>query len=60
LYNLVGKDAICNSEGETLTAQDRVNQIFSKMDKDGDRQITVEEFKVAANQDPSLLTLFDM
>jgi len=30
------------------------------MDKDGDRQITVEEFKVAANQDPSLLTLFDM
>jgi len=51
---------MCNSEGESLTAQDRVDQVFSKMDKDGDQQITLEEFTILANQDPSLVTLFDM
>ena len=60
MYNLHGKDVMCNSEGESLTAQDRVDQVFSKMDKDGDQQITLEEFTILANQDPSLVTLFDM
>lgn len=60
MYKAIGKDVIYDFEGESFTVQDRVDQMFSNMDKDGDQQITMEKFTIFANQDPNLLTLFDM
>lgn len=44
-----------NEDG--LTPQQRVDKIFSKMDKNNDDQISLEEFKEAAKGDPSIVLL---
>ncbi|KAL3983536.1 histamine receptor H2 [Sarotherodon galilaeus] len=44
-----------NEDG--LTPQQRVDKIFSKMDKDQNDEITLEEFKEAAKSDPSIVLL---
>jgi len=44
-----------NQDG--LTPQQRVDKIFTKMDKDKDDQISLEEFKEAAKSDPSIVLL---
>ncbi|MEQ2217336.1 hypothetical protein XENOCAPTIV_005774 [Xenoophorus captivus] len=41
-----------NEDG--LTPEQRVDKIFSKMDKNNDDQISLEEFKEAAKSDPPL------
>ena len=40
-----------------LTPEQRVDKIFSKMDKNKDDQITLDEFKEAAKSDPSIVLL---
>lgn len=44
-----------NEDG--LTPEQRVDKIFSKMDKNNDDQITLDEFKEAAKSDPSIVLL---
>ncbi|CAK8690759.1 unnamed protein product [Clavelina lepadiformis] len=58
IYKLIGDRRIQEVLPNRLTAQQRADQIFSKMDKDGDENITLEEFKIAVSQDPSLVLLF--
>jgi len=45
---------------DNLTAAERAELIFSKMDKDGDEHVTAEEFTLAAQKDPSLTMLFQL
>ena len=45
---------------DQLTAAERAELIFSKMDKDGDEHVTAEEFTLAAKRDPSLTMLFQL
>ena len=44
-----------NEDG--LTPEQRVDRIFSKMDKNNDDQISLDEFKEAAKSDPSIVLL---
>lgn len=56
---MVGK-ILTTGMNDDLTPEQRVERIFSKMDKDHDEQITAAEFAAAANEDPSLVMLLQM
>lgn len=59
IYNMVGS-ILSSNMSDGLTPQQRVERIFSKMDKDHDEQITAVEFAQAAKEDPSLVMLLQM
>ena len=54
---MVGSDEIQRSMGADMTPQERVEDIFTRMDKDNNCKVTFDEFRQAVNQDPSLLML---
>lgn len=43
-----------------VSAEKRVENLFSKIDKNGDELITAEEFKKAAAEDPGLVMILNM
>lgn len=47
-------------EADGQTTEDRVDRMFARIDKDGDQSITVEEFKKAVLEDPSLVTIMQI
>uniref|UniRef100_A0A8C7XSA3 Hippocalcin-like protein 4 n=1 Tax=Oryzias sinensis TaxID=183150 RepID=A0A8C7XSA3_9TELE len=60
MYDLDGDGKITRMEmleiiEDGLTPQQRVDKIFSKMDKDHNDEISLEEFKEAAKSDPSIV-----
>ncbi|XP_007120867.1 hippocalcin-like protein 4 isoform X3 [Physeter macrocephalus] len=57
IYKMVGTVITMRMNQDGLTAQQRVDKIFKKMDQDKDDQITLEEFKEAAKSDPSIVLL---
>ncbi|KAK2533890.1 hypothetical protein Q9233_004427 [Columba guinea] len=62
MYDLDGDGKITRVEmleiiEDGLTPEQRVDKIFSKMDKNKDDQITLDEFKEAAKSDPSIVLL---
>nr|XP_033812841.1 hippocalcin-like protein 4 isoform X1 [Geotrypetes seraphini] len=57
IYKMVGSGIMMKVNQDGLTPQQRVEKIFTKMDKDRDDQITLEEFKEAAKSDPSIVLL---
>ena len=57
IYKMVGQDEIHKSMGADLTPHERVEDIFTRMDKDNNCKITFDEFRQAVNRDPSLLML---
>jgi len=57
IYKLVGEKNVELITSDGLSAQQRVDRMFDVIDKDGDQQITVEEFRIAANMDPTLVIL---
>ncbi|CAH2222173.1 hippocalcin 4 [Pelobates cultripes] len=57
IYKMVGTVIMMRMNQDGLTPQQRVDKIFTKMDKDRDDQITLEEFKEAAKSDPSIVLL---
>uniref|UniRef100_A0A8C2IMX4 Visinin like 1 n=1 Tax=Cyprinus carpio TaxID=7962 RepID=A0A8C2IMX4_CYPCA len=48
IYKMVGTVIMMKMNEDGLTPEQRVDKIFSKMDKNNDDQITLEEFKEAA------------
>uniref|UniRef100_A0A3Q3IBV3 Hippocalcin-like protein 4 n=4 Tax=Percomorphaceae TaxID=1489872 RepID=A0A3Q3IBV3_MONAL len=57
IYKMVGTVIMMRMNEDGLTPQQRVDRIFSKMDKDHNDEITLEEFKEAAKSDPSIVLL---
>uniref|UniRef100_W5M1U3 Hippocalcin-like protein 4 n=2 Tax=Lepisosteus oculatus TaxID=7918 RepID=W5M1U3_LEPOC len=57
IYKMVGTVIMMRMNEDGLTPQQRVDKIFSKMDKDHNDEITLEEFKEAAKSDPSIVLL---
>ena len=43
-----------------LTAEQRVDRLFERVDRNGDQKITLREFKLAAREDPSLVMLLQI
>ncbi|XP_002124848.2 hippocalcin-like protein 4 [Ciona intestinalis] len=60
IYKMVGEEAMAKIVTDGLTAKQRVDRIFTRMDRDGDDQITVEEFRKAASEDLSLVMLLQV
>jgi len=59
MYKMLGENtAEVLTDG--LTPEQRTERIFSQMDKDGNDVITLEEFKLAARNDPSLMSLMQI
>lgn len=54
---MVGTAMMMRMSEDGLTPQQRVDRIFSRMDKDQNHEITLEEFKEAAKNDPSIVLL---
>uniref|UniRef100_A0A8C8DN34 Hippocalcin-like protein 4 n=1 Tax=Oryzias sinensis TaxID=183150 RepID=A0A8C8DN34_9TELE len=54
IYKMVGTVIMMRMNEDGLTPQQRVDKIFSKMDKDHNDEISLEEFKEAAKSDPSI------
>lgn len=54
---MVGTVIMMKMNEDGLTPEQRVDRIFSKMDKNHDDQITLDEFKEAAKSDPSIVLL---
>ena len=57
MYNLVGEELILKAVLNCMSLVQRADQIFKKMDKDEDEQVTAKEFTIAAEKDPSLSML---
>uniref|UniRef100_A0A3P9ACH3 Hippocalcin-like protein 4 n=2 Tax=Esociformes TaxID=8007 RepID=A0A3P9ACH3_ESOLU len=57
IYKMVGTVIMMRMNEDGLTPQQRVDKIFSRMDKDHNDEITLEEFKEAAKSDPSIVLL---
>ncbi len=57
IYKMVGTVIMMKMNEDGLTPQQRVDRIFSKMDKNNDDQISLDEFKEAAKSDPSIVLL---
>lgn len=57
IYKMVGTVIMMRMNEDGLTPQQRVDKIFSKMDKDHNDEITLDEFKEAAKSDPSIVLL---
>uniref|UniRef100_A0A8C7XRR6 Hippocalcin-like protein 4 n=1 Tax=Oryzias sinensis TaxID=183150 RepID=A0A8C7XRR6_9TELE len=57
IYKMVGTVIMMRMNEDGLTPQQRVDKIFSKMDKDHNDEISLEEFKEAAKSDPSIVLL---
>lgn len=57
IYKMVGTVIMMRMNQDGLTPQQRVDKIFTQMDKDKDDQISLEEFKEAAKSDPSIVLL---
>ncbi|XP_051881391.1 LOW QUALITY PROTEIN: visinin-like protein 1a [Pristis pectinata] len=57
IYKMVGTVIMMKMNEDGLTPEQRVDKIFSKMDKNNDDQITLDEFKEAAKSDPSIVLL---
>lgn len=56
IAKMTGED----TQNQSKTLEEKVDRIFQKMDKDGDEMITVEEFKIAAKEDPSLVMILQV
>lgn len=54
---MVGTVIMMKMNEDGLTPAQRVDKIFSKMDKNNDDQISLDEFKEAAKSDPSIVLL---
>ncbi|KAI4818220.1 hypothetical protein KUCAC02_011573 [Chaenocephalus aceratus] len=57
IYKMVGTVIMMRMNEDGLTPQQRVDKIFSKMDKDHNDEISLDEFKEAAKSDPSIVLL---
>jgi len=57
IYKMVGEKEIHRTMQDHLTPNERVEDIFKRMDKDRNCRITFDEFRTAVNRDPSLLML---
>ena len=57
MYKMVGEKSIAELMNDGLTAEQRVEMMFKKIDVDGDQMISLEEFKNAVMKEPSLLML---
>lgn len=57
---MVGDKFVSEAATNILPAKQRVEKLFSKIDKDGDQLITAEEFKKAAAEDPGLVMILNM
>uniref|UniRef100_A0AAV2JLV1 Visinin-like protein 1 n=3 Tax=Percomorphaceae TaxID=1489872 RepID=A0AAV2JLV1_KNICA len=57
IYKMVGTVIMMKMNEDGLTPAQRVDKIFSKMDKNNDDQISLDEFKEAAKSDPSIVLL---
>ena len=54
---MVGEKEIHRTMKDGLSPLERVEDLFSRMDEDGNSKITFDEFRTAVNRDPSLLML---
>jgi len=59
VYKMVGEENMPDFMGE-MTVDQRVDEIFSLMDEDGNDQISTEEFFEGIKKDPKLLKLIPM
>lgn len=57
---MVGEKALSKIIKDGLNPEQRVDKIFKRIDKDGDEKITLNEFKKAAAEDPSLVMLLQI
>ena len=54
---MIGENKIAEMASDELSPQQRVDDLFQRVDKDGNQKITLQEFKQAAKDDPSLVML---
>ena len=57
---MLGEQTTAEVLTDGLSPQERTEKIFKRMDKDGDEKITEVEFKKAATEDPTLMSLMQV